>query len=48
MKLFGMLILVSLFQFPLGNGGAQDKVIVAMLRSVVEGFINAAYEQYQK
>jgi ABC-type nitrate/sulfonate/bicarbonate transport system substrate-binding protein len=33
-KLFRILVLVSLFQFPFGTGEAQDKVVVATLRSV--------------
>ena len=34
MKLFRILVLVSLFQFPFGTGEAQDKVVVATLGSV--------------
>ena len=34
MKLFRMLVLFSLFPCPFGSGEAQDKVVVATLRSV--------------
>ena len=34
MKLFGILVLFSLFPCPFGTGEAQDKVVVATLRSV--------------